>query len=124
MTSIIIWQKKLHTSDSGETDEDGNKLTETVKVDGFKMSVCSGSAGKKYAKKSGISYTVTDFDILRLAFIVFCVALIAAAIVFGIVLMSRSRKLASSGARKAKKQEAERKAEENYKKIVDDDKKE
>ena len=109
---------------SGETDENGNKLTETVKVDGFKMSVCSGSAAKKYAKKSGISYTVTDFDILRLAFIVLCVALIAAAIIFGIVLMSRSRKLASPGARKAKKQEAERKAEESYNKIVDDDIKE
>ena len=106
---------------TGETGENGEKLTETVKVDGFKMSVSSGSAAKKYAKKAGISFSVTDFDILKLTFIVVCVALIAAAIIFGIVLMSRSRKLATRGARKAKKLEDERKAEENYKKIVDDE---
>ena len=106
---------------TGETDENGNKLTEPVKLDGFKMSVTSGSAAKKYAKKSGVSYTVTDYDIRKIAFITLCVALIAAAIVFAVVLMSRSRKLASRGAKKAKKQEAERKAAQNYKKIVEDE---
>lgn len=106
---------------TGETDEKGNKLTETVKVSDFKMSVVSGSAAKKYAKSSGVSYTVTDYDIRKIAFIVLCVALIVAAIVFAIVLMSRSRKLATSGARKAKKQDAQRKAEESYKKIVGDE---
>ena len=108
-------------SSETSTDENGNTVREDVKLDGFKMSVTSGSAAKKYAKNNDISYTVTDYDIRRIAFIVLCVALIAGAAVFAVVLMSRSRKRASRGARKAKKAEKERLEAQNYRKIIDGD---
>ena len=57
-----------------------------------------------------------------MAFIVVCVGLLAAAVVFGAVLMARSRKTASRGAKKAQKLEKEKAEEANYEKIVDDDK--
>lgn len=103
------------------TDDNGNTVREDVRLDGFKMSVTSGSAAKKYAKNNDISYTVTDYDIRRIAFIVLCVALVAGAAVFAVVLISRSRKLASRGARKAKKAEKERIKAQNYRKIIDSD---
>ena len=102
---------------SGEGE---NAAYEEVKVSGFKMSVPSGSAAKKYAKKNGVSYTTTDFNLLKWAFIVLCFALLAAAVVFGCVLMSRSRKTAPLRVRQAKKREKERAAEASYKKIIDD----
>lgn len=101
--------------------DDANATLEEVKVSGFKMSVPSGSAAKKYAKKNGVSYTVTDFNLLKWAFIVLCFAVLAAAIVFGCVLMSRSRKTAPRRVRQAQKREKEKAAEAAYKKIIDDD---
>ncbi len=98
-------------------DEDFEKL------DGFKMSVFSGSEGKKYAKSNSLSYHVKDRSLLKMAFLVLCVGLALAAIVFACVLMSRSRKRASAGARKAMKLEKEKAEEASYKKIIDGDEK-
>lgn len=103
---------------SGDGDD---AVLKEAKVGGFKMSVPSGSAAKKYAKKNGVSYTVTDFNLLKWAFIVLCFAILAAAIVFGCVLMSRSRKTAPRRVRQAQKREKEKAAEAAYKKIIDDD---
>lgn len=103
---------------SGEGED---AVLEEGKVSGFKMSVPSGSAAKKYAKKSGISYTVTDYNLLKWAFIVLCFALLAAAVVFGCVLMSRSRKKAPRRVRQAQKREKERAEEAAYKTLIDDD---
>ena len=97
------------------------KLLEETKLSGFKMSVPSGSEAKKYAKSNGISYTVTDFNLLKWAFIVLCFALLAAAVVFGVVLMSRSRKSAPRRVRNAQKREKAKAFENSYKKIIDDD---
>lgn len=90
-------------------------------TEGFSMSVSSGSAGEKYAKNQNLNYTVSDKSLLKAAFVIVAVGLIAAAVIFGLVLMARSKKSASSGARKAKKLAKEQAEAENYKKIVDDD---
>lgn len=92
-----------------------------AEVEDFSMSVVSGTAGEKYAKDSSLDYTISDKNLKRIAFIVIVAGLIAAAVVFGIVLMSRARKSASSGAKKAKKLAKEQEEEANYKKIVGDD---
>ena len=86
------------------------------------LSVFSGSAGEKYAKSEKVKYTVTDVNIKRIAFIAAMIGFIAAALVFAAVLMNRSRKTASSGARKAAKKAKELAEEKNYKKIMDDEK--
>ena len=62
------------------------------------MSVYSGSSALKYAKENKIDYDVA------------------------VVLMSRGKKGASAGAKKAQKIEEEKKEEESYEKIVGDDK--
>ncbi|MBQ7027577.1 MAG: leucine-rich repeat domain-containing protein [Ruminococcus sp.] len=92
-----------------------------VKVEDFSMSVVSGTAGEKYAKSSSLDYTISDKNIKRIAFIVISVGLIAAAVVFGIVLMARAKKRASSGAKKASALAKEQEEEANYEKIVGDD---
>ena len=91
-----------------------------IKVDGFKIGAASGSAAAKYAKKNDIEYDITDKSLKRMVFIIIAVGLVAAVIVFAVVLMSRSRKTAGIGAKKAKKKAQEKAAEDNYKKIVDD----
>ena len=90
-------------------------------VEGFSLSVFSGSAGAKYAKSEKISYTVTDFNIKKIAFIVIMLGALAAAAVFAAVLMKRGWKLGASGARKAAKKAKELEAEKAYKKIMGDD---
>lgn len=98
---------------------DGQEFTQQ---DNFSMSVYSGSSALKYAKDNKIKYNVADRSLKKTAFIIIAVGLILAAAVFAIVLMSRGKKGASVGAKKAQKIEEEKKAEENYEKIVDDDK--
>lgn len=93
---------------------------EKVKLSDVSMSVYSGSAGEKYAKSNGITYTTIDRSLKRTAFIIIAVGLLLAAAVFAAVLMARSRKGAPAGAKKAKKLEKERAEEESYEKIVDD----
>lgn len=107
---------------TGETNEDGTKAVDIVKKSGFKMSVSSGSEAKKYAKDNDISYTVKDRNLLKMAFIVLCIALLAAAVVFGLVLMSRNRKTATLAQKKVKKIEKEKAEEAAYKTIIDDSK--
>ena len=107
-----------------EYPDENSDEGEYSKLSGFKMSVSSGSAAKKYAKKSGLKYTVSDGNLLKFVFIVVCIALIAAAVVFGLVLMSRSRKLPKKDIRKAIKKEKAKAEEASYKKIVDDDEQE
>ena len=107
---------------TGETNEDGTKAVDIVKKSGFKMSVSSGSEAKKYAKDNDISYTVKDRNLLKMAFIVLCIALLAAAVVFGLVLMSRNRKTATLAQKKIKKIEKEKAEEAAYKTIIDDSK--
>lgn len=91
------------------------------KLDGFKMSVFSRSEGKKYAKANSLEYNVKDRSLLKMAFIVVCVGIGLAAIVYSCVLMSRSRKRASASVRKAIKEEKEKAEEASYKKIIDGD---
>ena len=90
-------------------------------VDSFKMSVTAGSAGEKYAKSNKIEYDSSGINLKKLAFIVVCTGVLLTAIVFGAVLMSRSKKGASRGAKKAQKEAIEKEAEMNYKKIAGDD---
>ena len=90
-------------------------------LNGFKLSVFSGSAGEKYAKSEKIEHTVTDVNIKKIAFIAVSVGLIIVVIVFAFVLMKRGKKLATAGARKAEKERLEKEAEKNYKKIMPDD---
>lgn len=99
--------------------EDGS--SEIVSVDDFKMSVTAGSAGEKYAKNNKIEYDSTGIDLKKLAFIVIVVGILLTAIVFSVVLMARSRKSATRGAKKAQKEALEKEAEKNYKKIAGDD---
>ncbi|MDE6665136.1 MAG: leucine-rich repeat domain-containing protein [Ruminococcus sp.] len=95
---------------------------ELTTQENFSMSVYSGSSALKYAKYNKIDYTVADRSLKKTAFIIIAVGLILAVAVFAVVLMSRGKKGASVGAKKAKKIEKEKKAEENYEKIVGDDK--
>lgn len=104
---------------TGETDQNGEQMIDVVKMSGFKMSVSSGSAAKKYAKDNDISYTEKDRNLLKLAFIVLCAALLAAAVIFGIVLMARNRKSATLAQKKVKKIEKEKAEEASYIPIVD-----
>lgn len=94
---------------------------EFTKLDGFKMSVFSRSEGKKYAKSNSLTYNVKDRSLLKMAFIVICVGCGLGAIVYSCVLMSRSRKRASAGVRKAIKEEKEKAEEASYQKIIDSD---
>lgn len=98
---------------------DGQEFT---KQDNFSMSVYSDSSALKYAKENKIDYDVADRSLKKTAFIIIAVGLILAVAVFAVVLMSRGKKGASAGAKKAQKIEEEKKAEENYEKIVGDDK--
>ena len=83
----------------GDTDS-------TIDVDGFSMSVYSGSEAQKYAKSSKVKYTVVDRSLKNMAFIVIAVGLLLTAVVFAFVLMARGKKSADRGAKKAKKKEA------------------
>lgn len=109
--------KNIGENAFGITVKDG----QLANTEGFSMSVVSGSAGEKYAKNQNLDYSVSDKNLKRIAFIIIAVGLIAAAIIFGLVLMARSKKKAPSDARKAKKLAKEQAEAENYKKIVDDD---
>ncbi len=84
---------------------------------GFKLSVFTGSEGERYARANKISYTHVDKSLKRYAFLIAAGALLLAAIVLAMVLMSKGRKRISSSEKKA---EAERIAEESYEKILDD----
>lgn len=94
--------------------------SDVAKLGGFEMGVVSGSAAEKYAKSNNIEYTLTDKGLRRIIFIIVAVGAVLAAIVFGAVLMSRSRKTAPAGAKKAQKLARQKAEEESYKKIVDD----
>lgn len=94
---------------------------ERKKLDGFEMSVFSGSAAHKYAKKNDIPFTVVDHSLKKMAFLVIAIGLILAAIVFAVVLMTRGKKSPDHSVKKAQK-EAEQKAEEDaYESIIDKD---
>lgn len=95
--------------------------SERQKLEGFNMSVFSGSAGEKYAKSEKIDYTVTDVNIKRVAFIAAMIGLIIAALVFAVTLMKRSKKTADAGARKAAKKAKELEEEKKYRKIMADE---
>jgi len=84
---------------------------------GFKLSVFTGSEGERYARANKISYTHVDKSLKRYAFLIAAGALLLAAIVLAMVLMSKGRKRISSSEKKA---EAERIAEASYEKILDD----
>lgn len=92
--------------------------TEYKAVDGFSMSVYSGSAAEKYAKSEKIECAVVDRSLKRVAFIVIGVGLLLAAAVFAVTLMKRGKKLAPTSVRKA---EAEEKEAESYENIVSED---
>lgn len=78
-----------------------------AKLEGFSMSVNSGTAAEKYAKKNDIEHTVGDRSLKKIAFIIICIALLLAAAVFAVVLMRRGKKLAPADVRKAEAAEAE-----------------
>lgn len=87
----------------------------------FTMSVYSGSSALKYAKDNKIDYSVSDRSLKQTAFIIIAVGLVITVAVFAVILMSRGKKTASHSAKKAEKEREEKKAEENYEKIVGDD---
>lgn len=98
-------------------DTEGNYSLE----EGFSLSVFSGSAGADYAKDADVEFSYVDKNLKSLAFIIIAVALIAVAVIFAVVLMARSRKGAPISAKKAEKLAKEKEAEENYKKIIDNE---
>lgn len=98
-------------------DDEGNQIRNS----GFRMNVTAGSAAEKYAKNNKIEHDSSGVDLKKLAFIVICIGLLVTAIVFSVVLMQRSKKSASRGAKKAHKESLEKEAEKNYKKITSDD---
>ena len=98
------------------------KGDERVKLDGFEMSVFSGSAAHKYAKKNDILFTVVDRNIKKFVFIAVGIALILATAVFAAVLMSRGRKSPDHAAKKAQKIAKQQAEDEKYESIVDKNK--
>ncbi len=88
------------------------------KMNGFKMSVFSASAGAKYAKSNDIEYVRTDNLIKRTAFIVVAVGLVLAVLVFAVVLMRRSRKSPKLSEKIEAKKAKEKEEEDNYKSII------
>ena len=88
------------------------------KSDSFKMSVFSGSAGEKFAKKEKLSYTSTDINIKKVAFIAAMIGIAVLAVAFAAALMKKGRKTATAGARRALKKEKAEAAEKSYKKII------
>ena len=111
--------EKVGENAFGYTFSDDNELE---KQDNFSMSVYSGSGALKYARENGMDYSVADRNIKQIAFIIIAVGLILAVAVFAVVIMARNKKGASAGVKKAKKIEEQQRAEENYEKIVGDDK--
>lgn len=103
-------------------DIDGS-TSEYIAQEGFSMNVYSGSAAESYARSNKLSYSVVDRSLKQLAFLIIAIGLFLAAVVFAVVLMARSRKGAPLSVRKAAKREAERKAEEGYESIIDDENK-
>lgn len=95
--------------------------TDYAAVEGFSMSVYSGSAAEKYAKKSGFEYTTVDNSLKKVAFIVIAVGLILAAAVFAVVLMRKGKKGAPASVKKAEAEKAEEEENENYDGIVSED---
>ena len=85
-------------------------------VSGFSMSVNSGTAAEKYAKKSDLEYNVMDVNIKKIAFIIIGVAALLAAAVFAVVLMHRGKK------NPAPRQEDDAE-DENYSSILSDSEK-
>lgn len=92
--------------------------TDYEKLDGFSMSVYSGSAAEKYAKTNDIDYTVVDKSIKKTFFVIAAVIILITAAVCAVALMRRGRKLAPSDVRKA---EADADEEETYEGIIGDD---
>ena len=89
---------------------------EAEKLDGFSMSVYSDSAAGKYAKKSGLEFTVVDKSIAGMAFIIIGAGVVLAAAVIAVVLMKRGGKGSSAAAKKLEEAEEEK----NYKSILSD----
>jgi len=100
-------------------DEDSG---EYVKNENFSLSVYSGSAGLDYAKKSGISYTVTDKSIKGFVFGVIAFGLIITVGIIAFLLMSKGKKSASADVRKADKIARQKEEDEKYRKILNDEK--
>ena len=92
------------------------------KIDGFSMSVYSGSGALKYAKSNAIKHTVADRNIKQIAFIIIAVGLVVAVAVFAVILMLRNKKGAPSKVKKARKTEAKQQFEDSYEGIIDNDK--
>ncbi|MBR1591659.1 MAG: leucine-rich repeat protein [Ruminococcus sp.] len=92
---------------------------EYTPVEGFKLSVYSGTAGEKYAKSSKLDYTVANKSIKKTAFIIIACGFAILAVIIAVVIMSKGRKGASAEVRKADKAAKEKAEEENYKKITD-----
>ncbi len=91
-------------------------------IDGFSMSVKSGSAAEDYAEDNKIEHTVSDKSLAGMAFVIIGAGVLAAAAVFAVVLMRRGKKGASAEVKAEQKAEAEF-LEENdpsYKSITDD----
>ncbi len=86
----------------------------------FTMSVYSGTAGEKYAKANDFKHTTVDKSLKGLVFAIVGIGLLAAAGVFAVVLMMRSKKGAPGSVKKADKLAREKEEEENYKKIIED----
>lgn len=97
--------------------EDGS--TDYTLLKDFKMSVSSGSAAEKYARKNDISHDVSDKSLGRFALIIITVGVLLAAAVFAVVLMKRGKKLAPAEVRKAEAIEKEEN-DPNYSSIVDE----
>lgn len=91
-------------------------------IDGFSMSVKSGSAAEDYAEDNDIEHTVSDKSLAGMAFLIIGAGFLAAAAVFAVVLMRRGKKGASAEVKAEQKAEADY-LEENdpsYKGITDD----
>ena len=95
---------------------------ERKQLEGFSLSVFSGSAGEKYPKAEKLEHTVKDVDLKKIAFIVITVGVVILAVVFALVLMKRSKKTASAGARKAAKTAAKKAKEEEEEKSYNNNK--
>ena len=110
------------------TSVGANAFGYTINSDGayslekdFSLSVFSGSAGADYAKDSDVEYSYVDRNLKTTAFLIIAVGLLLTAVVFAVILMARSRKGTPASAKKAEKLAKEKEAEENYKKIIDNE---
>ncbi|HAE52702.1 MAG TPA: hypothetical protein DCG30_05545 [Ruminococcus sp.] len=99
--------------------KEDSETGEYARVEDFKLSVYSGTAGEKYAKSSKLNYTVADKSIKKTAFVIIACGLVIAAVVIALIIMSKGKKGASAEVRKSDKAAKEKAEEESYKKIIE-----